>query len=154
MPNITVYAIILLAAAVLASAFVLIVIIPKFEEIFRDFDTALPLLMIYFINTSNWLVTAPGIWFLSSFLRNFTAGFIFILPSQTHSYSGPVDSGRGLGSLAFTLLTQIPVECRFVGFAADHTPGNQLRYGSGHCIPTGGPRRRKLVLTSEDAGVL
>ncbi len=67
MPNITVYAVILLAATVLASAFMMILIIPKFEEIFRDYDTALPPLMVYFINISNWLITAPGIWLLLGF---------------------------------------------------------------------------------------
>ncbi len=41
---------------------IMIVVVPKFEEIFRDFDTALPKVTVALIEVSNWFVhgTPPG----------------------------------------------------------------------------------------------
>ncbi len=41
---------------------IMIVVVPKFEEIFKDFDTALPKVTVLLINTSNWFVNGmpPG----------------------------------------------------------------------------------------------
>ena len=50
-----VYPAVVLSVAVLIVLGIMLVIVPQFEEIFDDFDTELPWLTIWLINTASWL---------------------------------------------------------------------------------------------------
>lgn len=57
-----IYPIVVITFAVLIVAGIMIVVVPKFQEIFKDFNTNLPGLTVILINISNWFVngTPPG----------------------------------------------------------------------------------------------
>jgi len=51
-----IYPVCVISFAVLIVTMIMIVVVPKFEEIFRDFDTQLPGVTVMLINVSNWFV--------------------------------------------------------------------------------------------------
>jgi type IV pilus assembly protein PilC len=57
-----IYPIVVVMFAVGIVAGIMIVVVPKFDEIFRDFDTELPAITKMLINASNWFIdgTPPG----------------------------------------------------------------------------------------------
>lgn len=56
-----IYPIVVVIIAILILTFIMIFIIPKFEEIFSDFGVALPWLTVWLIETSRWVAGArPG----------------------------------------------------------------------------------------------
>ncbi len=56
-----VYPIVVIAIAIIILTFIMVFIIPKFVEIFADFEVELPGLTLWLMNTSSWMAgTAPG----------------------------------------------------------------------------------------------
>ena len=57
-----IYPTVVISFAVLIVTGIMIVVVPKFQEIFVDFDCTLPAATVYLINTSDWFVkgTPPG----------------------------------------------------------------------------------------------
>lgn len=56
-----VYPIVVIAIAVIILTFIMVFIIPKFQEIFADFEVELPGLTLWLMNTSAWMAgTQPG----------------------------------------------------------------------------------------------
>lgn len=65
-----VYPIVVITVAIAILTFIMVVIIPKFEEIFTDFGVELPALTLWLVNTSRWMAgsnpgqTIPGFVFV------------------------------------------------------------------------------------------
>ncbi|HUU85226.1 MAG TPA: type II secretion system F family protein [Phycisphaerae bacterium] len=57
-----IYPIVVVSFSVLIVSGIMIVVVPKFEEIFRDFDTTLPSVTVLLIDISNWFIkgSPPG----------------------------------------------------------------------------------------------
>ena len=68
-----VYPVVVVVVAITILTFIMLFIIPKFEEIFSDFGVALPGLTVWLINTSRWMAgTQPGPQY---------AGWMIVVPS-------------------------------------------------------------------------
>ena len=68
-----VYPVVVVVVAITILTFIMLFIIPKFEDIFKDFGVALPPLTMWLINTSRWMAgTQPGQQY---------AGWMIVVPS-------------------------------------------------------------------------
>ena len=58
-----IYPAVVISVAVIIVVGIMLIIVPKFEDIFNDFDTKLPVLTMVLIKTSKWMAgTLPGLW--------------------------------------------------------------------------------------------
>jgi len=117
---------------------IMIVVIPKFKEIFRDFDVTLPDMTMLLMNTSDWVVhgTPPG-WAVIVF-SPFAAFFVFKLIRSSKGGRHVVDY-VGLKIPVFGTLLQKSSVARFTRTL-------------GTLISAGVPILEAILITRETAG--
>lgn len=127
--------------AVLTIAFgivmgIMIVVIPKFEKIFDDFDTTLPAVTLTLLNTSNWIVHQYG-W---AILLGSPVGFIMLFRLVRMSRTGRL--------VIDTIGLKIPV----LGQIMSKTSIARFTRTLGTLIGAGVPILEALSITRETAG--
>ncbi len=55
-----IYPVVVISVAVLIVAAIMVKVIPKFQEIFEDFEITLPAITLWLMNTSAWMAGKPG----------------------------------------------------------------------------------------------
>lgn len=138
-----IYPVVVICIAVLIVTGIMYFVIPKFQEIFNDFDVELPGLTIWLINTSMWVAgratpdqTIPGfIWILGS---PFIAFFFFKLIRKT----GP---GRAATDI---IRIKIPV----IGPLIRKTSIARFTRTLGTLISAGVPILEAIMITRDTSG--
>lgn len=133
-----IYPTVVITFAVAIVTMIMVVVVPKFEEIFRDFDTPLPKVTLMLIDTSTWFVsgTPPG-WAVVLFSP--VALFIFFkLMKQSKGGRFAMD----------TVLLKVPVAGQIAGKSSVARFARTL----GTLVNAGVPILEAINITKETSG--
>jgi len=137
-----VYPVVVVVVAISILTFIMLFIIPKFEEIFQDFGVSLPALTVWLIETSRWMAgTQP---------EQGVAGWMIVVPSPIIAWifwklirkAGP---GKALTD---TLLLWTPI----VGNLVRKTTIARFTRTLGTLISAGVPILEAVTITAETSG--
>ena len=137
-----IYPIVVVIIAVLIVTGIMVFVIPKFQEIFNDFEVELPALTIWLIDTSNWVAGLQGNQNIPGWVIILFTPFVIFLFFKLIRKTGP---GRAVTDI---IRLKIPV----VGNLMQKTTVARFTRTLGTLISAGVPILEAIMITRDTSG--